>query len=384
MRGSWPTSAKLSASTICKTIRRPISIAVSHPHPCSTCYDSDPESGKIFITGGNGIVGHRVAQRLLNAGYPEVRLGAHKADSLEDFNKLGAEIAEFGWNKEETYESALKGVKSVLCTIPYTRGWQYHFPAFLEACRKAGVKHYIKISFYHATVLDDPFQAVPLVREHGKCDQQLMDLVKPLVEITPAMAADADVAIDFRSTNMSYTILYASHFMSNPFIFQGTELRDSAKLSTFYGASANHGVNYVSPNDVAEVVVRCLLEPCAHYDKEYTLTGPSAITDNQVASMLSKYLKKSVMYVDQPLKEYSIEIKLSGDPKWMVEDLVALEKIKATGKEEDPSFASKDIENICGHAPESFEDYLRMTDMMIPVEAGPPSELVPLKASISV
>jgi len=46
--------------------------------------------------------------------------------------------------------------------------------------------------------------------------------------------------------SVSYTILYASHFMSSPFTFQGKDLfDDKMKPSIYYGASGNHGVNYV-------------------------------------------------------------------------------------------------------------------------------------------
>jgi NAD(P)H dehydrogenase (quinone) len=346
----------------------------------------DPEAGMIFVTGGSGIIGHRVAARLLHAGFPHVRLGTSKIDLLEDMNKMGAEIADFSWGREETYEKALKGVKSVLLTMPYEQNWYKHFPAFLEACKKAHVKHLVKLSFYHADharVPGDAFEKVPLVRHHADCDEMLIKTVKPDVEINPLLGGDMDVAIDFSHPNMSYTILYATHFMSHPFTFQGKELHNSENVSTLYGASMNRGVNYVSPNDVAEVAVRVLLEPCAHYDKKYTLTGPEPITDLEISDLLSKYLKKPVVYVDQPIEEFSTEIKLGGYPQWMVADLVAMEKIKASGTEESIAFLSGDIETICGHPPESFEDYLRMTDMMTPVEAGAPSELKPLQGVIA-
>jgi NAD(P)H dehydrogenase (quinone) len=280
----------------------------------------DPESGKIFLTGGSGVIGHRVALRLLRAGYADVRIGALRPESLEELNKMGAEIADFAWDKEETYEKALKGVKSVLCTTAYQKDWQAHFPVFLAACKKAGVRHFVKISFYHARDKGDVFHEVPLVRAHGHCDNLL---IKTLAGDSFQHELQAEV-VTARPSNvlpphMSYTVLYASHFMSNPFTFQGNELRESSTLSTFYGASGNRGVNYVSPNDIAEVAVRVLLEPCAHYNKEYTLTGPEAITDQQVADFIGKHLKKPVMYVDQPLHEFTTELQVSGDPDWMVQ-----------------------------------------------------------------
>ena len=57
----------------------------------------------------------------------------------------------------------------------------------------------------------------------------------------------------------------------------------------------------------------------------------------------------------------------------------AMEKVKASGAEESAGFVAGDIEKICGHKAESFEDYLLRADMMTPVEMGAPSELKPLK-----
>ena len=57
----------------------------------------------------------------------------------------------------------------------------------------------------------------------------------------------------------------------------------------------------------------------------------------------------------------------------MAGDLAALEEIKASGTEEDPSFVSPDFESICGHKPETFEEYLRRTEMMVAVEEAPPT-----------
>jgi NAD(P)H dehydrogenase (quinone) len=342
----------------------------------------DPESGLIFVTGGTGVVGHRVVTRLLRAGYPTVRVGVHSIEAGEAMSKLGAEVADFAWDREETYAKALKGVKSILVTVPYTKDWKIHFPAFLVACETAGVRHFVKMSFYHARLSGNPFQDVPLVRGHGDCDDMLVKLVTPSLE--SVYQGDTDVVVDYGSPHMSYTILGASHLMSNPFTFQKHELKQSGNLATFYGASGNRGVNYVSPNDIAEVAVRVLLEPCAHYNREYTLTGPCAITDQEVADLLSKHLKKPVMYIDQPLHEFATELKVGGDPRWMVQDMVALEEIKATGTEENLSFISDDIEKICGHEAEKFEDYLRLEDMLTPLEAGAPSELKPLKSELAV
>lgn len=332
-----------------------------------------PGSGLIFVTGGTGVIGHRVAHRLLDAGYSHVRMGTKNPQKLDEMNKPGAETVDFSWGNEATYEKALKGVKSVLCTVPYTEGWKDHFPAFFHACKKAGVKHFVKISFYHARDMGGLMQEIPLAREHGICDNLIVEDLTPRYA-TSVMMGDIDVASDFTHPKMSYTILYASHYMSNPFTFQRKNL-ESGLPGVLYGASGNHGVNYVSPNDVAEVAVRVLLEQKSHCNKEYLLTGPESIIGQQVAYLLSEHLQKPIVYVDQPLHKFTEEMKNHGEAAWVVRDLAALEKIKASGVEEDTNFLSGDIANILGRAPESFKEYLERTDTMTPVEAGAPLEI---------
>jgi len=45
---------------------------------------------------------------------------------------------------------------------------------------------------------------------------------------------------------------------------------------------------------------------------------------------------------------------------------------------------SDDIEKLCGHKAESFEEYLQRTDMMTPIEMGAEHDLKPLKAETDV
>jgi uncharacterized protein YbjT (DUF2867 family) len=304
----------------------------------------DPDAGLIFVTGGTGVIGYRVATRLLHAGYPKVRVGALHFDHAEGLNKEGAEIADFSWTRPDTYATALEGVQSVLCTVPPMKNFEKLFPKFLKVCKEKGVKHIVKLSFYHARKTRDMFHDVPLVQSHAVCDTLLVN------------------------SGMFFTILSASHFMSNPLVYQGTELHKDTTPVSFYGASGERGVNYVSPNDVAEVAVRTLLEPKTHFDREYTLTGPAAITNQEVANMLGVFLSKPVMYIDQNLLTFEMASKMDGEPAWWVQDMVALEKVKATGKEEDASFVTKHVEKITGHPAQTFQEYLEWKDAMTPEE----------------
>lgn len=116
-------------------------------------------TGKIFIT-GCGTIGWRVALRILAAGYPSLRVGFRHPDDecAQELSQKGAEIADFWWKDESTFEKALEGCKIVFCITPYIQNWANAFPAFLRACEKAGVQYFVKVS-----------GIVALLYERGHC-----------------------------------------------------------------------------------------------------------------------------------------------------------------------------------------------------------------------
>ena len=156
-------------------------------------------TGKIFVTGGRGVLGYRVALRLLEAGSPSLRVGFRRPDDdcAQVLSKKGAEVVHFDWNNEEsTFSEALKGVKIVFCeATPNIEKWSTVFPTFLRACEEADVKYFVKVSFYHSRKTGELFhKASSLVKFHGKSDSLLAQ------------------------SSIPYTILSASHFMSNQLV----------------------------------------------------------------------------------------------------------------------------------------------------------------------
>ncbi|KAL7478849.1 hypothetical protein ACHAW6_004601 [Cyclotella cf. meneghiniana] len=309
-----------------------------------------PQVGKVLILDGDNVVGFRIVNLLLKEGETpgvELRVGFRDlpnddevAEGWEDVERV-----KFVWEDEATYAHALKNVTTVFVSTPATHDFDSHFKAFLAACKKAKVHRFIKLSFYHALrtraenpnkyfgdpdylISRDNFHDIPLVHQHALCDGDLI------------------------VGGVDCTILFASHLMSNVFEFQGSTLKEKHE---FYGASGGKGVNYVSPNDVADVAVRAILDPKTHKRQGYTLTGATPITDEEVASLLSNHLETPVTYVDKPLTFFS-------------ESSAAFETIKASGLEEENKFITGDFERISGRKPESFADYLIKEETMAPVE----------------
>lgn len=317
-------------------------------------HDDDIVTGRIFVTGAKGVLGSRVAQRLLNAGHPSTRIGYRNPDDLGNFadqlSSKGAEVVHFDWKDKTTYSSALDGVKIVFCVTPYTENWAQTFPAFLRACEKAGVEFFVKVSFYHARNENDIYQKCNFVRLHAACDDILSQ------------------------SSIPYTILSASHLMSNPLVMHHAEDAGKSKEKpiVLYGASEGKNINYVSPNDIAEAATRVIMYSKPHMRKEYTLTGLEPISEDDFAYALAKHSKRPVFYEDLPINML-VQKEEDGftsvdDVDWKVRDFIGLEKIKATGLEEDVGFISHDIEKICKRKPETVDDYLQATESMTPLE----------------
>ncbi len=148
--------------------------------------------------------------------------------------------------------------------------------------------------------------------------------------------------------------------------------KDKAKPIILYGASEGKNINYVSPNDIAEVATRVIMYSKPHMRKEYTLTGLQPFSDDDLACALAKHSKRSVFYEDLPINML-VQKEEDGftsvdDVDWKVRDFIGLEKLKATGLEEDVHFVSHDIELICKRKPETIDEYLEKTESMTPLE----------------
>jgi uncharacterized protein YbjT (DUF2867 family) len=151
--------------------------------------------------------------------------------------------------------------------------------------------------------------------------------------------------------------------MSTPLIHQAPSIRDEKKFVT---ASYGMGVNYVSPNDVADASIVVLLNLKNHRNKSYDLTGPGPIKDKEVAKLMSDFYGHPIEHVPLGYHEFEEYMVKSGHPTWLVKDSAAFERIKASGVDEEPSSYTKDLEMLIGKKRESFTEYLHNKESMSP------------------
>ncbi|KAL7581581.1 hypothetical protein ACA910_022139 [Epithemia clementina (nom. ined.)] len=321
----------------------------------------DESAGKIFVTSGTGVIGYRVAVSLLEAGQ-DVRVGIWKGDRqgmdssfgqgvADVLAAKGAEVIDFDWANETDYAIALEGVKTVFCTLPHIEGWADVFPTFLRVCKEKKIEHFVKISFLRSThnfkgvseMARMYRENVPFVAFHGTCDD-LLEQAKS-------------------TSRISYTILCTSHLMATPLLTQGKVLREEHKYVT---ASYGMGVNYVSPNDVADAAVVVLLNQKPHRNKVYNLTGPGPTKDSEIAELLSQHYGTKIEHVELGYHAYAKDVKKRGLQDWQVRDAASMERMKAMGLDESKASYTDEIFQITGKQPETFEGYLHNKSCMRP------------------
>ena len=117
------------------------------------------------------------------------------ADKIADIlTEKGAEVIDFDWSDDTSFAEAVRGVKTVFCSLPHMEGWADVFPSFLRTCKTKKVEHFIKLSFLSHSAAGDQYRAnVPFVRFHGTCDD-ILEQAK-------------------NDSRISYTILACSHMV---------------------------------------------------------------------------------------------------------------------------------------------------------------------------
>lgn len=277
----------------------------------------------ILVTGATGQNGSEVVRRLSARGVPVRALvrSVAKAAGLAALPRV--EIVEGDMLRPETLSEALRGVDRAMLISSADPAMLEVQSNFIEAARKAGVRHVVKLSGI-LPELDSPFR---FARMHGEVERRL------------------------EASGMAFTHLRPGEFMQSYFrqvpsiVHQGAIFlpMEEAKIAS------------IDIGDIAEVAAAILTSE-GHEGKIYPLTGPEALTMAEVAERLSAVLGKSIRYVNVAPEEARQANLSRGMPPYLADALVELFAERRRGKE---SRVSPVIPEVFGWQPTSFEAFAR-------------------------
>lgn len=129
-----------------------------------------------------------------------------------------------------------------------------------------------------------------------------------------------------------------------------------AARGTFYSSLSPAAIiSHVDAEDIGAVAARVLTEP-GHEGRAYTLTGPEALSDDDVAARLSSVLGRRITHTQIPLEAVRESMRTSGYPQWNVDSLAELFAFYETGH---AGQVSPDIERVLGRPARSIDDFAR-------------------------
>ena len=271
------------------------------------------------ITGSTGRLGGRVARKLADAGRSQRLL---VRDPSRAPQLAGATAVQSSYADRKAVTAALDGLRTVLMvSASESPDRMSQHRAFIDAAAAAGVRQVVYISFYGAA----PDCTFTLGRDHFATEEYL------------------------RASGMGFTFLrdnlYADFFPA--MVGEDGVIR---------GPAAQGRVAAVAQDDIADAAVAVLLDPEAHAGATYSLTGPEALTLDEVAAVLTGAQGRPVAYQPETVPEAYASRAVYAAPDWQVDAWVSTYTAIAAGE---LAGVTGDIETLTGRPAISLADLLR-------------------------
>lgn len=236
----------------------------------------------VVLTGADGRLGSRLAFRIAAAGGQQRLLvtGRGTTPRLPDGAPLPeAEVVTVPSDADpRTLTSAFDGAHALFLVPSQVRpGRLGRHRAAIDAAVLAGVHHVVYVSSIGA----GPDAIASAARDDWLTEEYL------------------------RGTDLRWTMLRTSMFHRTLTFAVYDESHDSGRSTVLHAPAGNGRVASVSHDDVADAATAVLLDedPNRHAGRTYLLTGPEALSLDEVAAALTSVVGRTVRYVPQTVEE---------------------------------------------------------------------------------
>jgi uncharacterized protein YbjT (DUF2867 family) len=255
----------------------------------------------ILVTGATGTIGREVVKQLsMIDGDIRVRAGVHSVIKGENLKRLpDVEIVEIDFKDKDSLHAAFTHADKLFLVTPMAEDQVDMAKTLVDEAKKAGVKHIVKLSAMGADV--EP--GIKICRRHREIEKYIED------------------------SGINYTFLRSSSFMQNFVNYTAETIKEEGKI---YMPTGNGKVSYVDARDVAAVGIEALTGK-GHDGKIYELTGPEAVSTNEVAQILSETTGKKIEFVDVTNDEARKAMFKKGASDWMVDATLELYQVYKSG-----------------------------------------------------
>jgi uncharacterized protein YbjT (DUF2867 family) len=241
----------------------------------------------ILITGATSENSSEIIRRLsaANARVRAMVRSRSKAGVIEGLP--GVEIVEGDLRDADAIARALDGVERALLLSsgdPSLIELQHNF---IAVAKRSKVRHVVKFSGVMPTGMSSLFR---FARWHAEIERLLEDSGLPFTHLRP------------------------TQFMRIYLRFQPTIVSESK----FYAPMDDARVSPVDSQDIAAVAAAVLTEP-GHEGKGYVISGPEALSFDEIADKLSRAVGRKITYVNVTPEQMESLGLAAGRPGWFVD-----------------------------------------------------------------
>jgi uncharacterized protein YbjT (DUF2867 family) len=276
----------------------------------------------ILITSAPGNNANAVIRELTTAGV-RVRALLRNPNSAGEIKGPLVEVAVGDFLNPASLDAALRGVEKAFL-IPPTDPRSVEMQVnFIRAAKRAGTRHVVKLSVNGADV-NSP---VRVARWHAEGEKEL------------------------EASGIPFTHLRPNAFMQN---FLGLA-PTIVSQGEFYQPAADGKVSHIDVRDIAAVAAKALTED-GHQGKTYVITGPEALSYDDVARKLSTALGRPVKYVNITPEDFKKSLLGWGIPEYMAD---GLNEFFAAIRAGYLAVVTNTVEEVAKRKPISFDDFVR-------------------------
>jgi len=278
----------------------------------------------ILVTGATGTNGRLVVQALLRAGQP-VRAMVQDLSRAADLERLGAQVVVGDFDRPDSFDAALAHAQRGLLLSPVHPQLVERERRFVERAARAGLAHLVKLSAIGA----HPAASFTFGRQHGVSERMIMD------------------------SGLPFTFIQPNSFMQN-LLWSVEPIKTRGE---FYSSLGSARASHVDATDIAAVIATVLTEPLdRHSGRMYLVTGPAALTFEDVAESFSHVLGRRIRYVNLQDDDLKAGLLASGQPEWQVD---ALLELNAHVRHGHASAVTDTIRDVTGRPAGTLEDWIR-------------------------
>jgi uncharacterized protein YbjT (DUF2867 family) len=279
----------------------------------------------ILVIGGRSKIGSALIESLIEKDQRVralVREGEHSADMSAAVETVTGDLGD-----PQSLVSAMAGAEKVfLLSSPHRNAVSWHCNA-IDAAREAGVRLLVRSSILGA----DKQSPAEFINAHTTCDGYL------------------------EQSGLDHVILRPNLFLQN---IPESNIPSIGEDGTLYVDAGDARISIVDTRDVASVGAVVLTES-GHVGTHYDITGPEALSYEDVAAELSRALGRRVTYVDAPDAAVRESLLGFGLDEWFVDALVGLyQDYRRSGTDGYAAQVTDTVERLTGRPARSLDALL--------------------------